>query len=94
LDSRVSRNRAGTATFKHKSSEGLLGNHELLEKAFALADSGEVASISELRRALIEGGITMIELQQFHGRALVRQLRERIAKSRKRYQVGVPLTRQ
>lgn len=71
-----------------------MGNHELLEKAFALADSGEVASISELRRALIEGGITMIELQQFHGRALVRQLRERIAKSRKRYQVGVPLTRQ
>ena len=71
-----------------------MGNLELLEKAFALADSGEVASIMELRRALVEGGVTMTELQQFHGRALVRQLSARIAKSRRRYKIGVPLTRQ
>ena len=73
-----------------------MGNIELLEKAFALADSGEVSSIRELRRALIADGITMIELQQFHGRALVRQLCKRIAKSRQHtsYRIGVPSTRQ
>jgi hypothetical protein len=71
-----------------------LGNLELLEKAFAIADSGEVANVMELRRALVEAGITMTELQQFHGRGLVRQLSARIARSRKRYRIGVPLTRQ
>ncbi|HXR95059.1 MAG TPA: hypothetical protein VN718_04230 [Rhizomicrobium sp.] len=72
-----------------------MGNLELLEKAFALADSGEVSNITELRRALVEDGVTMTELQQFHGRALVRQLSSRIARSkRQQYKVGVPFTRQ
>ena len=71
-----------------------MGNLELLEKAFAIADSGEVSTVMELRQALIGGGVTITELQQFHGRALVRQLSARIAKSRKRYKIGVPLTRQ
>lgn len=72
-----------------------MGNLDLLEKAFALADSGEVTSIVELRTALIEGGITIIDLQQFHGKALVRQLSDRIAKAqRTRARIGVPFTRQ
>lgn len=71
-----------------------MGNQELLEKAFALADSGEVSSIRELRKALIADGVTMSEIQQFHGPALVRQLSDRIAKARKPYRIGVAMTRQ
>ena len=72
-----------------------MGNLELLEKAFAIADSGEVSNIRELRRALVEDGITILELQQFQGRVLARQLSLRIAKATgRRVKVGVPFTRQ
>ncbi|HWF64545.1 MAG TPA: hypothetical protein VN685_08045 [Rhizomicrobium sp.] len=72
-----------------------MGNLELLEKAFAIADSGEVSNMAELRKMLIASGISVLELQQFHGQALARQLSERISKSAgKRHKIGVPFTRQ
>lgn len=55
-----------------------VGNRELLERAFRLADSGDIRNLTELRKALIEDGLTITELQQFHGRALTRQLSARI----------------
>ena len=61
-----------------------MGNLELLERAFSLADSGEVSNIVELRQTLIAEGLTMGELQQFHGRHLSKQLSARIASSRRK----------
>ena len=61
-----------------------MGNQELLERAFSLAGSGEVASIQELRRALIEDGVSLSDLAQFHGRALSAQLSTKIALSQRR----------
>ena len=58
-----------------------MGNQELLERAFRLAESGEVASIQELRHALMGEGITLSDLAQFHGRALSTQLSAKIAAS-------------
>ena len=63
-----------------------MGNLELLEKAFSLADSGEVSNMIELRRALIADGITALDLQQFCGRNLNKQLSARIAWSRRKNQ--------
>ena len=69
-----------------------MGNQELLERAFALAESGEIANIQELRRALIEDGVSLSDLAQFHGRALSAQLSARIASSqkRKRKEAAIP----
>lgn len=39
-----------------------MGNLELLEKAFALAESGEVENLVQLRKALVKQGITAKEL--------------------------------
>jgi hypothetical protein len=61
-----------------------VGNRELLEKAFALAESGKVANLNELRRKLMEDGVAISELEQFHGRALARQLCGKIALSKRR----------
>lgn len=61
-----------------------MGNLELLEKAFSIAESGKVANLNELRRKLLEDGAPLAELEQFHGRALARQLCGKIALSKKR----------
>lgn len=67
-----------------------MGNQELLERAFTLAESGEVANIQELRRALIEDGVTLSDLAQFHGRALAHQLSAKIASANKRKRKQAP----
>jgi hypothetical protein len=64
--------------------EARMGNLELLERAFALAESGEVANIDELRQTLMQDGAAIAELEQFHGRALARQLCGRIARSKRK----------
>jgi hypothetical protein len=61
-----------------------VGNQELLERAFSLAESGEIANIQELRQALIGDGVSMSDLAQFHGRALSAQLSRKIILSRRR----------
>lgn len=61
-----------------------MGNQELLERAFTLAESGEFASIQELRHALMANGVALSDLAQFHGRALANQLTARIALSQRR----------
>jgi hypothetical protein len=61
-----------------------VGNQELLERAFRLAESGEVANIQELRHALIADGVSLSDLAQFHGRALSAQLTSKIISRRRR----------
>ena len=61
-----------------------MGNQELLERAFRLAESGEVGNIQELRHALMGDGVALSDLAQFHGRALARQLAAKIALSKRR----------
>lgn len=68
-----------------------MGNLELLEKAFMLAESGEVANLNELRRKLMEQGAAIADLDQFHGRALARQLCSKIASSKRRKHKSQPL---
>lgn len=59
-----------------------MGNLELLERAFNIAKSGEAETVDELREKLQEDGASLIDLDQFTGRALHRQLSEKIARSR------------
>ena len=60
-----------------------MGNQELLERAFSLAESGEVATIQELRHALMKDGVALADLAQFHDRSLARQLCRKIASAKK-----------
>ena len=67
-----------------------MGNLELLEKAFILAESGKVTNLNELRRMLMEDGAAVSDLQQFHGRALAKQLCSRIARSKRKRRLEKP----
>lgn len=60
-----------------------MGNLELLERAFELAARGDISSIRELREALRQDGVSLIDLGQLSGRALMKQLTEEIAKARR-----------
>jgi hypothetical protein len=61
-----------------------MGNLEWLQRAFAIADSGEAETIDDIRQTLKDGGITRLALSQFLGRSLKRQLLEKIAIARHR----------
>ena len=61
-----------------------MGNLELLERAFALAESGEITSVQEIREALRKDGTGQIDLIQFQGRALMAQLSGKIDVARHR----------
>jgi hypothetical protein len=56
-----------------------MGNRELLELAFALAESGKVSDIGDVRARLMREGFTYAELGQFSGSALSRQIIAKIA---------------
>jgi hypothetical protein len=51
-----------------------MGNRELLELAFALAESGKVSDIGDVRSRLMREGFTYAELGQFSGTALSKQI--------------------
>jgi hypothetical protein len=53
-------------------------NHEFLKRAFALADSGDVRTIDDVRLALLREGYSNIELSQLSGKALSQQLHARM----------------
>lgn len=55
-----------------------MGNHDFLERVFALAGGGMVRTIDDLRGALLAEGYTQKELWQLGGPVLSRQLRARI----------------
>jgi len=57
-------------------------NHRLLERAFALAESGEVSGLVELRRKLAEEGYSQWQLEQLAGAALHRQLKAKMDAAR------------
>ena len=55
-----------------------MSNQELLERAFALAESGSVQSLYELRTMLAKEGYTHAENAQIHG-TLAKQLSAKIS---------------
>jgi hypothetical protein len=57
-------------------------NHGLLERAFALAESGEVCGLVELRRKLAEEGYSQWQLEQLAGSALHKQLKAKMDTAR------------
>lgn len=60
-----------------------MGNLELLENAFDLAERGKVSNVTELCEKLAQRGASSAQLDQFRCRALGDQLRKRIAKSKR-----------
>jgi len=57
-------------------------NHELLKRAFEIADSGEVNGVVELRRRLASEGFGQWQLDQLGGRAILKQLRGKMRAAR------------
>ncbi len=55
-----------------------MGNHDFLERAFALADGGKVRTVDDIRGALLGEGYTQTVVRQLSGPVLSRQLRARI----------------
>ena len=55
-----------------------MGNHDFLERAFALADGGMVRTVDDIRGALLVEGYTQEMVRQLSGAVLSRQLRARI----------------
>ncbi len=55
-----------------------MGNHDFLERAFALADGGVVRTVKDIRGALLVEGYTLEMVQQLGGPVLSRQFRARI----------------
>jgi len=55
-----------------------MSNHDFLERAFALADSGNARTVADLRNALIVEGYSRLDIAQLAGHALSRQLQARI----------------
>jgi hypothetical protein len=55
-----------------------MSNNNLLEAAFAYAESGKAFSISDIRAHLAGKGYTQAEVSQLSGHALAKQLMDRI----------------
>jgi hypothetical protein len=60
-----------------------MANHDFLERAFALAESGNVRKYDDIRGTLRREGYSKRELAQLSGRALSRQLRARMVEAGK-----------
>lgn len=58
-----------------------MANHDFLKRAFALAESGNVRTIDNLRGTLLGEGYSNREAAQLSGRALSRQLRARMVEA-------------
>jgi hypothetical protein len=60
----------------------------LLERAFALAENGNVATLADLRRTLRTEGFSERDLDHLQGRALMRQLRALIGYEQRKAQLS------
>jgi hypothetical protein len=56
-----------------------MSNHDFLQRAYELADSGEYSRVSQIRATLVREGFSLHALSQLSGRQLARQLKARIA---------------
>ena len=59
-----------------------MGNRELLERAFALAESGRVRTIKDIRITLMREGFTYFDLGQLSGTTLSKQIAHVIASAK------------
>jgi hypothetical protein len=71
-----------------------MANHDFLERAFALAESGGVSKIDEIRGTLLLEGYSHREVAQLSGPALSRQLRARMVAAGKPECIGLKQARQ
>jgi hypothetical protein len=60
-----------------------MANHDLLERAFALADSGKVRTVRDICGALLREQYSQRDVGQLAGRALSLQLRARMRAAKK-----------
>ena len=56
-----------------------MGHRELLERAFALAQSGNIRSVKDIRVTLMREGFTYFDLGQLSGTTLSKQIAHTIA---------------
>ena len=56
-----------------------MSNIDLLTRAYALADTGEYSTVSQIRSALTKEGFSLWQLTQLAGKELQGSLRDRIA---------------
>lgn len=68
-----------------------MSNHELLRRAFELADSGKYPSVRSIRAVLKRENFSLWELSQLGGRHLWQQLHARIATAYKGRDAGQAL---
>ena len=59
-----------------------MSNIDFLARAYAHADSGEYATVTEIRKALTKEGFSLWQISQLAGKELQSRLRERIAAAR------------
>lgn len=59
-----------------------MGNRELLERAFALAESGRVRTVKDIRITLMHEGFTYFDLGQLSGTALSKQIAHAIVSAK------------
>jgi hypothetical protein len=67
---------------------GMASESTLLERAFALAKNGKLASSADLRRALKTEGFSERDFVHLQGRALMKQLRALIGDEQRKAQVS------
>ena len=65
-----------------------MSNNEFLSRAFAPADSGKYARVSEIRAVMTREGFSLRELSQLSGRHLSRQLKARISAAKPKTRIG------
>jgi hypothetical protein len=58
-----------------------MNNHDLLQRAFEIADTGEVSSMVELRRKLASEGFAQWQTDQLGDKGLRKQLTDKIRTS-------------
>ena len=59
-----------------------MSNIDFLARAYALADTGKFATVTEIRKALTNEGFSLWQISQLAGKELQSRLRERIAAAR------------
>ena len=65
-----------------------MSNQAFLKRAFELAESGEFAKVSDIRKAMTQEGFPLYLVSQLSGRQLAQQLRTKILAARRTKQPG------
>jgi hypothetical protein len=61
-----------------------MSNIDFLARAYALADTGDYSTVTQIRKALTKEGFSLFQLSQLAGKELQGKLGQRIAAARSR----------